>query len=288
MTGSDSLNIARFGGLAICFLVSLTPYSTITMIVIGHVHFLLPYIYHSRDGKINTQYLLKCGFLLALILIWLLYSPNPRLIYYLIIGYSVLHFLFDERYMFSESNDYLGWMRLSPIWLLFFSFTLGLAIPSFSLSKAVDTGVFISLIALASYVLYSRLYGYKAYPSDYYLLTVYASLVCIFYLARFPIAAFQFLFFVHSVNWYIKYYLKLRNQPEKLSIYKKDVLICNLGMVIFFFLLTFGLGESGAQASRKIFSPELFYICGALHYLISFRAGDFYNWVPIRMRPVNP
>lgn len=85
------------------------------VIAFAQAHFLMAYYYQYKAGKLNRSYVVK--YIAAFFIVfgsYYFFDQNgwPS---FLMSAYFVIHFLYDERYLMSESADFYGWIRLSPI-----------------------------------------------------------------------------------------------------------------------------------------------------------------------------
>ena len=85
------------------------------VIAFAQAHFLMAYYYQYKAGKINKAYVLRYVFAFLVVFgSYYFYGPNNWPVF-LMGAYFVIHFLYDERYLMSESTDFYGWFRLFPI-----------------------------------------------------------------------------------------------------------------------------------------------------------------------------
>lgn len=280
-----SVSVLRYLGLVGLLFACLFPQALQLMIILGMGHFALTYIYQFKAGKIDNAYIARWLLLFFLLIFGVYQTDISQGFMYLSMGYFVMHFLYDERHMYQEDTDFIGWLRISPILFLYLVFILGLLIPEMRVlhsSKVIIGG---SVLLLLSYFIVFRWRGEKIYPSDLYLLLVYFGSIFLLFVA-YPrmLLGFQSMYtlvvLLHVYNWYLKYFEKYADDQDSLISFVGTLVLVNAALFATFLLIKISNAGALLPVFNILFSLEGFYIWATLHFIFTFRRQDMQNWKP--------
>jgi hypothetical protein len=91
----------------------------VALMVMGQAQLTMAYFYQYKAGKVDRAYVIRFSAMFAALLVgvlWLDWGPG---VHFLAAGYFVVHFLYDERHLVEDGDDFGGWLRLLPIALIF-------------------------------------------------------------------------------------------------------------------------------------------------------------------------
>lgn len=244
--------------------------------IFGQAHFLMAYYYQYKARKINKSYIVKYLFAFFVVFgVYSLYGPNgwPS---FLAQSYFVIHFLYDERFLMSESTSFDGWMRLSPIIIV--------CSPEFLSRLGIDISEqarVLSLIVLCGYVA-SRVVKKKSITKqDIYFLLIFCACYFLTY-SKFFIAvplAVSFIILTHYSNWYLNYFVKFSNDPVRLKKFSFEVVAVNILMLLLFYVYV-EWDMTSSSVLKYWFRDDYFCLWTIMHYFVTFRQGDLKNWIP--------
>lgn len=267
--------------LALLLIMALTPETVLTtFIVLGHGHFALAYMYQWRAGKVGLWYSIRMLVVAAVLLLGLVYIPDPASWGLVVAGaLFAAHFFVDEYFIGRDTQTFDSYLLGAGFTALY---TALLVKNTYSVQWPLVT-ILIALVLCAPAI-------YKLYktPSREPVLSFMLSgtvVFLIFFLVPMEISTEKvagFIILMHFIRWYLfagvtNYY---HNDPHRFSRYIIDVVSVNLLFVFLFFTLpvmaTIGLeGIGHAEATfNYLFSSEYFYMWTILHIVSSVRIPE--------------
>src|SRR5690606_39353002 len=90
----------------------------------------------------------------------------------------------------------------------------------------------------------------------------------------------HFLVVAHVANWYVHYLIKLSGRSRiELRRFSREVVFLNLVTAMFFVLYVSHHLPAGQESGPLVyfFDPVYFYLWTVMHFLASFRPGDYWK-----------
>lgn len=259
---------------------------TALMMVAAQGHFTMAYLYHYRSGKITAGYAL--GFGSAFLLLFGSYAlfQWTTLLGFVVSGYFIIHFLYDERHMTQEPPEFSGWLRALPT-----VFVLGAdVLCRYTAAPLLPTywACLAAALVLVAWLIAQMLWqGRRPGLGDWYFLLIFllsSAIVFSGHLFPGPLSesAINFAILAHVANWYLNYFLRLRDDRKALGKFFGEVILLNAVLAIGFVVYYSHIDQPGPFIGwlGYYFLQPYFQLWAMLHYFVTFRASDFRNWVP--------
>lgn len=274
------IRIAIMLGVAVfCLSVSFRVAFSVVL-VMGHAHYLMAYLYQYKAGKMDRGYLARLFAMFALMLVALEWLDWGAAIYLLGSGYFVLHFLYDERFLLADGNDFRGWLRVLPIVLIYVAAPIHVGL-------GLDLQPLAGMVAVGGFALHAGAMAIaRRRPSqqDISFLLIFAIGMTFLYPQHFGNLAragngINFIVITHYMNWYFQYLVRFRDAPKSRNTLLVDIAWTN-GLILAVYLAARNLGGPFAAVGSVMFTAEWYFGWTLLHYFVTFRPSDLRNWVP--------
>jgi hypothetical protein len=254
----------------------------------GHAHYLMAYLYQYKAGKMDRAYLVRFAAMFALMLVGLAWLDWGWAFYLLGSGYFVLHFLYDERFLLADGNDFRGWLRVLPIALIYLAATANVRL-------GIDLQPLAGVVAVAGFAVHAGAMALKRVrptQQDLSFLLVFAIGMTFLYPQHFGgfangLNALNFIVLTHYMNWYFQYLVRFRNTPAARNTLLVDIAWTN-ALILGVFLAARSFGGPIAIVGDGLFTADWYFGWTLLHYAVTFRPGDLRNWLPTASPLVSP
>lgn len=249
---------------------------TVAFIVFGQGHFIAAYYYQWRAGKLTDHWLTFYVAGAAVLFAYAYMTQAFEIIAFVTMVIFLLHHFQDEVLLFGKERSLIRTLeQLGPV-IMYTAIIADALFGSY-------TALYAAYVVLALLVVYGAcITVFKTYAPD--VLSWYFTLitVALVYIAlanlRIDASALAGLLILnHYVCWYVHFYFRFENNPERLKGYIRDMLVINALVVATFLLFLY------VPLSQPLlvwfFAPMYFYIWTILHIVSSVRKNDYLELV---------
>ncbi len=243
------------------------------LIVAGQGHFFIAYRYQYKAGKITTKFLILYLTLLTSLLAIFLYTEAFGWLVVIAGTQFLMHFLQDEVFLFGGTHSIFTSLEVLAACVLYF----GVLHDQIFFSSISGYTNLLALLLIFGYVLLALFRKYRPIiPSR----PVLVSLILLFSIELFSISVpaeilLGSIILFHYMEWYVHFWLKLKNNKPALFSYLRWVVGINLFVVTLY--LCYVYAQDTFMLLQYLFLPFYFYIWTLMHTLTSIRAADFKN-----------
>jgi len=239
--------------------------------VLGQGHFLGAYYYQWNAGKIRTRGVLLFAALAATAIALAIMTGDYLLFAFVASTLFLAHHFHDEITLFGKERSLARTLEILPPLLVFVVFASDRIWGTVLIGVAfVFAGIIYALYGTGIFLRRIRPDGLSVY-----FLVIFCGLAILY--AVYPTIAPEYLtgsvIIFHYICWYVHFYFKCAEAPERRRMYVMDMLAIH-GIVFILFAI-FLYSSLGSRALAFVFAPIFFYIWATLHIIFSIRLRDY-------------